>query len=122
MTMWSNKPPVALAVALSRFTSLRGWKGRYIRFIDHDRLIHAMRFVAILSVGVIGVFCQGCVVFHYPTPEVRGSVVDAASQKPIANVRVQDWKHTHIFCKTAADGTFDLPAGHYWGPCFLIPG
>ena len=81
-----------------------------------------MRFSGIIVILVVGIFCQGCVVFHYPTPEVRGSVVDAVTQKPIAGVRVQDWKHRHISCETSADGTFDLPAGRYWGPCFLMLG
>lgn len=81
-----------------------------------------MKLSAIFWVLVVGIFCQGCLVFHYPTPEVRGSVVDATTKKPIAGVRVQDRKHSHIFCETSADGTFDLPAGHFWGPCFLTPG
>jgi hypothetical protein len=81
-----------------------------------------MRFPTIISVLVVAIICQGCVVYHYPTPEVRGSVVDAATKKPIAGVRVQDWKHSHISCETSADGTFELPAGRYWGPCFLMPG
>ena len=81
-----------------------------------------MRFSAIFAFLLAGIFCQGCFVFHYPTPEVRGSVIDAATRQPIAAVRVQDRKHSHIFCKTSTDGTFDLPAGHFWGPCFLMPG
>jgi len=49
-------------------------------------------------------------------------VIDAVTQKPIVGVRVQDRKHDRIYCETLADGIFDLPAGHYWGPCFLMPG
>jgi len=81
-----------------------------------------MGFLARFTVLLVGIFCQGCVVFHYPTPEVCGSVIDAATKQPIAGVRVQDRKHGHIFCETSADGTFDLPAGYFWGPCFLMPG
>ena len=90
--------------------------------IESPGIIRVMRYSAIVTVLFVGIFCQGCVVFRYPTPEVRGSVIDAATKKPIAGVRVQDRKHSHIFCETSADGTFDLPAGHYWGPCLLMPG
>jgi hypothetical protein len=81
-----------------------------------------MRFIALFTVLLTGIFCQGCVMFHYPTPEVRGSVIDVATKQPVAGVLIQDRKHSHIYCQTSADGTFDLPAGRYWGPCFLIPG
>src|SRR5665647_2237428 len=76
----------------------------------------------LLVVPMIGVLCQGCVAFPYPTPEVRGLVIDATTKQPIAGARVEIRRHTHIFCETAADGSFDLHAAHTWEPCFLIPG
>src|SRR5690242_286834 len=81
-----------------------------------------MRFSAIFSVLAAGIFCQGCVVFPYPTPEVRGSVIDATTKKPIADARIAVHNHFGIYCKSAADGSFDLPAGNAWRPCPLIPG
>ena len=81
-----------------------------------------MKFSAIVTVLLIGIMCQGCVIVRYRTPEVRGSVVDAATKKPIVAVRVQNRKDSHIFCETSADGSFDLPAGHYWGLYWLVPG
>jgi|GEM_PF-4294850 hypothetical protein len=76
----------------------------------------------LLLASLIGVLGQGCVVFPYPTPEVKGAVVDAATKKPIAGARVEARKHKRISCVTASDGSFDLAANHIWGPCFLMPG
>jgi hypothetical protein len=81
-----------------------------------------MKFSAILSVLAVGILCQGCVVFPYPTPEVRGSVVDAVTKKPVSDVRITVRNHSSIRCQSAADGSFDLPAGRFWGVCFLMPG
>lgn len=81
-----------------------------------------MKFPTIIFVSVAGVLCQGCIVFPYPTPEVKGVVIDASTRQPIANVRIQVRHHIHIHCRSAADGSFDLPAGNAWDPCFLLPG
>ena len=82
-----------------------------------------MRFLTICLFPIVGFFCQGCVVFPYPTPEVKGTVIDAATKKPITGVRVAAIrKGKYIRCDTLSDGSFDLHAGHIWGPCFLIPG
>jgi hypothetical protein len=82
-----------------------------------------MRFSAIFLLPMAGLFCQGCVIFPYPTPEVKGVVIDAATKKPIPGVRVAAIrKPKYIKCDTLADGSFDLHANHIWGPCFLMPG
>jgi hypothetical protein len=82
-----------------------------------------MRFFVIVLFPIVGLFCQGCVVFPYPTPEVKGVVIDAITKQPIAGVRVAEIrKAKYIHCDTASDGSFNLHANHIWGPCFLIPG
>jgi len=82
-----------------------------------------MRFLTIFLLLIIGLFCQGCVIFPYPTPEVKGVVIDAATQKPIPGVRVAAIrKPKYIKCDTLSDGSFDLQANQIWGPCFLMPG
>ena len=81
-----------------------------------------MKFPAILSLLTVGILCQGCFVFPYPTPEIKGSVVDGINKEPIANARIEVRKHPRISCETAADGSFDLPKDHIWGFCFLMPG
>src|SRR5580693_4552873 len=81
-----------------------------------------MKFPATSMFLAIGILCQGCVVFPYPTPEVKGFVVDATTKEPIGSARVEIRKHPHISGETAADGSFDLPRSHVWGFCFLMPG
>jgi hypothetical protein len=85
-------------------------------------IIRTMRFLVIPLALAVGVLCQGCVAFRYPTPTVRGSVVDAATKKPIADVKIEVHNHSSIHCRSAADGSFDLPSGSAWRACFLIPG
>ena len=81
-----------------------------------------MRFLAISFALAVGILCQGCVAFPYPTPAVRGSVVDATTKKPIADARIEVHNHSSIHCTSATDGSFDLPWGSAWRPCFLMPG
>ncbi|MCO5051662.1 MAG: carboxypeptidase-like regulatory domain-containing protein [Verrucomicrobiae bacterium] len=81
-----------------------------------------MRFSASIAILLGSIFCQGCVVFPYPTPEVRGSVVDATTKQAISGVRIAVRNHSNIHCTSAADGSFTLPAGSRWGFCFLMPG
>ena len=81
-----------------------------------------MRFLAISFALAVGILCQGCVAFPYPTPAVRGSVIDATTKKPIADARIEVHNHSSIHCTSATDGRFDLPAGSAWRPCFLMPG
>jgi hypothetical protein len=81
-----------------------------------------MRFTPILSMLGAAILLQGCLAFPYPTPAVSGSVIDAASKKPIGNAQIQVRRHSGIHCTSTADGRFDLPAGSVWGPCFLMPG
>ena len=82
-----------------------------------------MRFPIIFLFPIVGLFCQGCVVFPYPTPEVTGTVIDATTKQPITGVRVAEIrKPKYIHCDTSSDGSFELRANHVWGPCFLIPG
>lgn len=85
-------------------------------------IIRAMRFSLIPFVLVLGVLCQGCVVFPYSTPEVKGSVIDANTRQPIAAAKIVVHNHINIHCTSAADGSFDLRTGDAWRPCFLMPG
>src|SRR5690348_12937664 len=80
-----------------------------------------MRFLAISFAFTLGILCQGCVAFPYPTPEVRGFVVDAVTKQPIASAKI-GVHFSDIHCRSAADGSFDLRAGSVWRPCFLLPG
>lgn len=81
-----------------------------------------MRFLAISFALAVGILCQGCVAFPYPTPAVRGSVIDATTKKPIAYARIEVHNHSSIHCTSATNGSFDLPAGSAWRPCPLMPG
>jgi hypothetical protein len=81
-----------------------------------------MRFPTAFYVLAVSFLFQGCVVFPYPTPEVEGLVIDASTKRPVADARVEVHSHSHIRCLSTADGSFDLPTGSAWRPCFLMPG
>jgi hypothetical protein len=66
--------------------------------------------------------CQGCLIFPYPTPEVKGTIVDAETQKPLVNARVELHNHKYTYCETTADGSFDMPRSSVWLPCLGMPG
>ena len=81
-----------------------------------------MRFLVILFIFTVGILCQGCIAFPYPTPEVRGLVVDATTKQPIASAKIEVRNHFGIYCRSAEDGSFNLPAGNAWRLCPLLPG
>ena len=66
--------------------------------------------------------CQGCLIFPYPIPELKGTVIDAETRNPISDARVELHHHKYSFCKTAPDGSFDLPGSTIWLPCPGMPG
>ncbi len=85
-------------------------------------ILCTMRFSAIFFALAAAILCQGCVAFPYPTPGVKGSVIDANTKQPIADARIEVHHYSCIHCISAADGSFDLPGGSAWRPCFLMPG
>ena len=85
-------------------------------------ITNKMELWRIILISTFIVLSQGCLVFPYPSPEVKGSVVDASTKKPIEGAKIKSVKRPDIFCKTLSDGSFDLPAHSHWGFCFLMPG
>jgi hypothetical protein len=49
-------------------------------------------------------------------------VIDGVTKKPIANAQITVHNHASIHCVSADDGSFDLPRGTAWRPCYFIPG
>ncbi|MCA9413754.1 MAG: hypothetical protein KC944_21230 [Candidatus Omnitrophica bacterium] len=81
--------------------------------------IHSSISAVLLSIGIL---CQGCVVFWYPTtPKVSGVVIDENSNTPVIGARVGMRDHEKIHSSTGRDGTFHLPPNREWGPAFIIP-
>ena len=75
-------------------------------------------FSAVLLAGLL---CQGCVIYQLPMPEVKGSVVDGVTKKPIAGARIENRYPKKTYSITTSDGCYDLPA-YRFRVFSLIPG
>lgn len=81
------------------------------------------RALAVAWLALTVSFSQGCLVWRYPTtPEVRGTVIDQATQQPLPGAVVGMHLQDQVIAYTDSDGTFRLPSDRHWRFCPLIPG
>lgn len=48
--------------------------------------------------------------------------MDATTKQPIPGAKIAVHHYSYIHCASTADGSFRLPSGGAWRPCFLLPG
>jgi hypothetical protein len=59
--------------------------------------------------------CTGCIPIRVPeSPQVYGSVFDAANRKPIAGASLYYQEYPKKIIHTSADGRFEFPPVHGW--------
>lgn len=103
---WRGAMPVLAGAAIAKRATSTPGGCRATEDVRRDRCIKLWRYLAVPPTLM---FLSGCIeITTYISPGASGTVIDAASEKPIEGATISVDEHPGLFAQTNADGQFFL--------------